>query len=176
MPYYPIGDLASTAPKDSGGGYETDLLTLGGEDGFILPVFTSMNRFWAFVDVYLAGDDSIQPSTFPMDPFRLAEVMESLAEKGELSFLIFNTTALSPGVWSIESDPIPVAHYCRFMSEIRPGIRQAVRESEARFGPAAPGFAADQEAMEWLRPRIEALAESAGARVDEWWESHGARE
>jgi hypothetical protein len=105
MPYYPIGDLASTAPKDSGGGYETDLLTLGGEDGSILPVFTSMNRFWAFVDVYLAGDDSVQPSTFPMDPFRLAEVMESLAEKDELSFLIFNPTALSPGCGALTETP-----------------------------------------------------------------------
>jgi hypothetical protein len=36
--------------------------------------------------------------------------------------------------------------------------------------------AAEREAMEWLRPRIERLAESVVARVDEWWESHVARE
>jgi hypothetical protein len=117
MPFYPIGNLASTAPKDSGRGYDTDLLMLGSEEGFILPVFTSVNRFWAFVDEYLAGDDSIQPSTFPMDWFWLAEVVESLAKDGDLGFLVFNPTAVSPGQWSVEGDPIPAAHYCRFVRE-----------------------------------------------------------
>lgn len=176
MPYYPIGDLASTAPKDSGGGYEADLLTLGGEDGFILPVFTEVNRFWAFVDVYLAGDDSIRPSTFPMDPFELAEKIEPSIETGELGFLVFNPTAISPGQWKTERDPIPVAHYCRFMSDIRPEIQQAVRESMDRFGVATLGPAANPEAAEWLRHRIERLTESTVARVDEWWESRDARE
>jgi hypothetical protein len=176
VPLYPIGNLISTSPKDSGGGYETDLLTLGGEDGFILPVFTSINRFWAFVDVYLAGDDSIQPSTFPMDPFELAEKIERLEGAGELGFLVFNPTAVTSGQWSSVNDPIPVARYCRFMSEIRPGIQQAVRESVARFGSATPGSAAHKVAMEWLGPRIEWLAKSAGARVDEWWQRPGARE
>jgi hypothetical protein len=172
--YYPIGDLASMGPKDSGGGYETNLLTLGGEDEAFLPVFPSINRFWAFVHVYLAGDDSLEPSTFPMDPFELAEKIEPSIETGELGFLIFNPTTVSPGQWSIEREPIPIAHYCSFVSEIRPGIRQAVREAEARFGTAAPGSAAGKEAMEWLRPRIERLAESAGAQVDERWDRRDA--
>jgi hypothetical protein len=93
---------------------------------------------------------------------------------GELGFLVFDPTAVSPEQWSIEREPIPITRYCRFVSEIRPGIRQAVRECEARFGTAAPGSAAGKEAMKWLRPRIERLAKSAGARVDEWWERHGA--
>lgn len=175
MPYYPIVDLASMEPEDSGGGYKTKFITLRGEAGAILPVFSSLNRFWAFADDYLTGDDSIEPSTFPIDPFRLAEKIEPSIEKGQQGFLVFNPTAVSPGLYSIEREPIPIAHYCRLVSEIRPGFRQAVREYEARFGVAAPGSAAEKEAMEWLRPRIERLADSAGARVNEWWQSRDAR-
>jgi len=163
-------------PEDSGGGYKAKFMTLGGEAGAIVPVFTSVNRFWAFADDYLTSDDSIQPSTFPIDPFRLAEKLEPLERAGELGFLVFNPTAVSPGQWSIEREPIPIAHYCSFVSEIRPGIRQAVREAEARFGAAALGSAAYKEAMEWLGPQIERLVDSAVAREDEWWGGHGARE
>jgi len=176
MPYYPLIDLASMEPEDSGGGYKTNLLTLGGEDGFILPVFSSMNRFWAFADDYLTGDESIEPSTFPIDPFRLAEMIEPWMEKGELRFLVVNPTAVSRGQWSIEREPIPIAHYCRLVSEIRPGFRQAVREAEARFGAGATGSAVHSEAKEWLKPRIERLIDSAVPIVDEWWRGHGARE
>lgn len=173
MPFYAVLDHLSMEPQESGK-TQADLLILRSEDGDHLPVFTSMALFCEFVDDYFDGDDSMEPSPFLMDPFYLAEVMESLAENDELGFLIFNPTALSPGVWSIERDPIPVAHFCRFTREIRPGIQHAVRESEARFGTAAPGSAAGKEAMKRLRPRIERLADSVGARVDEWWERHGA--
>jgi hypothetical protein len=47
-----------------------------------------MNRFWRFLDVYLAGDGSLQPSTFPIVPFQLAEKIEPLGEMGELGFLV----------------------------------------------------------------------------------------
>ena len=176
MSFYPIIDLASTEPEDFGGGYKTEFVTLESEDEAVLPMFTSVKRCKAFVDDYFARDDSIRPSTFPMDVFRLAEMIEPAIETGELGFLVFDPTAVSPGQWSIERDPILIAHYCRFASEIRPGIRQAVREAEARFGAAAPGSAAEKEAMEWLRPRIERLADTSGARVDEWWESRDVRE
>jgi hypothetical protein len=172
VPFYAVLDHLSMEPQESGK-TQADLLILRSEDGDHLPMFTSMALFCEFVDDYFDGDDSIEPSPFPMDPFYLAEVMASLAENDELGFLIFNPTAHSAGVWSIERDPIPVAHYCRFASEIRPGIQQAVREYVARFGTATPGSAADKEAMEWLRPRIERLTESAGTGVDEWWERHG---
>ena len=159
MPFYAVLDHLSMELQESGK-TQADLLILRSEDGDHLPVFTSMALFCEFVDDYFDGDDSMEPSPFPMDPFYLAEVMASLAEKDELGFLIFNPTAL--------------AHFCRFTREIRPEIQQAVRESEARFGTAAPGSAAGKEAMKRLRPRIERLADSAGARVDEWSERHGA--
>jgi hypothetical protein len=175
VPLFPIIDLASMEPEDAGGGYKTEFMTLGGEDESILPVFTSMNRFWAFADDYLTGDDSIESSTFPIDPFRLAEIIEPWMEMGELGFLVFNPTAVSPGKFSSAREPIPAAHYCRFVGEIRPEIRRAARQAEAKFGPAIPGSAAEKKAMEWLGPRLEGLADSAGARVDEWWESRDAR-
>jgi hypothetical protein len=154
MPYYPIVDLASMEPEDSGGGYKTNLLTLGGEAGTILPVFTSINRFWAFVDVYLAGDDSLEPSTFPIDPFRLAEKIEPSIETGELGFLVFNPTAVSPGQWSIERKPIPKAHYCRCAMkapEIRlyEGDRSARSLSEPLLSALAPRRLAVSRPRTW---------------------------
>ena len=104
MRYYPIVDLASMEPEDSGGGYKTKFTTLGGEVGAILPVFIAVNRFWAFAEDYLTGDDSIQPCTFPIDPFRLAEKIEPAIETGELGLLVFNPTAVSLGQWSIERE------------------------------------------------------------------------
>lgn len=176
MPYYLPVNLRSMEPRESkGSGKATgELIMLGGEGEAVLPVFTSLARFWAFVDEYFAGDDSVRPSPFRMDPFKLAEVAEQVGAPGGFGFLVFNPTAVSAGQWNCVKKPIPVAHYCRFMSEIRPGIQEVVRESIARFGTAPPGFAADKEAMEWCRPRIEELSENAGARVDEWWDRHDA--
>lgn len=173
MPYYPIVDLATMEPRNPGGGCETELVTLRGEDEFVFPVFTSEARFWAFSDKYFAEDDPVRPSTFPMTPFRLAEMFGPLGDAGELGSMVFNPIAVSEGQWRSAKEPIPVAHFCRFITEIRPGIRRLNQESVARFGSAAPGSAAHEEAMDWLRPLIERLSESAGARVDEWWERHG---
>jgi hypothetical protein len=128
------------------------------------------------VDDYFARDDSSRPSKFPMDPFRLAEMVEPSIETDGLGFLLFDPKAVAPGDCRSARETIPVAHDCRFMSEISPRVDQAGQEYEARFGAAAPGSAADKEAMEWLRPRIERLANSAGMRVDEWWESRDIRE
>jgi hypothetical protein len=75
VPLFPIIDWASVEPEDSGRGYKTEFVALEGEAGDILPVFTSANRCKAFVDDYFACDDITQPSTFPMDVFRLAEMM-----------------------------------------------------------------------------------------------------
>jgi hypothetical protein len=172
---YTVLDLMSMESGQNGK-TEAELSTLRSEDGDHLPVFTSLALFSAFVDEYFDGNDSIEPAPFPIDPFELAQMVDPLAKNGEVDYLIFNPTAVSPGVWGTERDPIPVAHYCRFMSEIRPGLRRAVRQFEARFGPATPGSAAEKEAMGWLMPRIERLAESVGTRVDEWWESRDARE
>ncbi len=176
MPYYLIVDLASMGPQGSGGGAEAELLTLEGEDGAILPVFTSEDRFWAFVDEYFAEDASFRPSTFPMDPFRLAEIIEPLVGASELGFLVFDPAAVSVGQWSSAEKATPVAHYCRFMSEIRPELIRLIGEGNARLGTAPPESSAYKEVMEWYRPKIERLAKSVGARVDEWWDEHGDQE
>ncbi len=173
MPYFPIVDLASIGPQNPIGGVKAEILTLGGEDEAILPVFTSVGLFWAFVDEYFAEDDLLRPSTFPMDPFRLAEMLEPSGGTRGLSFLVFNPIAVSAGQWRSMKKPIPVEHFCHFMSKIRPGIQQVVRESEARFGPAPPGSAAYKEAMQWSIPQVERLSDNIGAQVDEWWDRPG---
>jgi hypothetical protein len=176
VPYYTVIDLQSMEPREprGNGGARAEVLMLRGEDGDVFPVFTSLARFWAFVDEYFVGDDLVEPSTFPMDPFRLAEMIEQSGGTGGFCFLVFDPIAVSAGQWSSMKKPIPVAHYCRFISEIRPGIQQLTRECIARFGTPPPGSAAYEEAMEWYRPQIEGLADSVGARVNEWWDKHGA--
>jgi hypothetical protein len=176
VPLFPIIDMASMKPESSGGGYKTEFVGLEGEAGGVLPGFTSANRCKCFVDGYFARDGITQPSTFPMDVFRLAAMIEPWIETGGLGFLVFDPLALSPGKWSSPREPIPAAHYCRFVSEIGPGIDQTVRESEARFGTHVPGSVSEKEAMRRLMPRLERLADSAGVRVDEWWEGRDARE
>ena len=63
MPIYPIIDMASMKPEDSGGGYKTEFVALKGEAGGVLPVFTSVDRCKAFVDDFL-------PKTIPPSPLR----------------------------------------------------------------------------------------------------------
>jgi hypothetical protein len=176
VPYYMPIDLQSMEPQESRGDgkAKAEVLTLRGEDEALLPVFSSLPRFWAFVDEYFAQDDLVQPSTFPMDPFRLAEMIEQSGETREFDFLVFNPIAVSAGQWRSVKKPIPVAHYCRFMSELRPGAQQLAREFIARFGTPPPGSAAYEEAIEWYRPQIEGLSDSVAARVDEWWDRHDA--
>jgi hypothetical protein len=176
VPYYPIIDWATMGPQNPGGGSVAEFVTLRGEDPLVFPVFTSMARFWAFADKYFAEDDPVWPSTFPMTPFRLAEMIEALGEAGAPSSLVFNPTAVSEGQWRSAKEPIPGAHFCRFITEIRPEVRRLNQEAIARFGVAPPGSPAYEEAMDWLWPEIGRMSESAGARVDEWWDRHGSRE
>ena len=173
VPYYPIIDLATMGPRDADGLSKAEMVTLRVEDEVYLPMFTSVARFWAFVDKYFAEDDRVQPTTIPIDPFSLAEMMDAVKGTAARDSLIFNPMAVCAGQWRSVIEPIPVARYCRFMSEIRPGIRQIVRESTARFGSAPPGTPAFAQALECYRPRIEALSDSVGARVDEWWARQG---
>jgi hypothetical protein len=170
VPYYPIIDLTSMEPQDSEGGAEAEVLVLGGEDKVVLPVFTSLDRFWAFVDKHYAGDDSVRPSTFPMDPFRLAEMVGAMQLAGGLDALVFNPFVVSAEEWSSAIKPIPIAHYSRFIAEIRPGIEQLAQEAEARFGhlPDSQSF---NESIEWAKPRVHEVADNAGARMEEWQDS-----
>lgn len=176
MSIYPIIDMASMNLEDSGGGYKTEFVALKGEAGDVLPVFTSVDRCKAFVNDFFARDDPTQPSTFPMDVFLLAEMIEPWMEAGGLGFLLFDPMVVSPGKCGSAREPIPAAHFCRFISEIRPEIEQTARETEARFGAHVPESVAEKEALRWVMPRLERLADSAGAMVDEWWESRDARE
>lgn len=168
MTYYPIIDLASIGPPNSDGGGEAAVLTLEAEDEVVLPVFTSLDRLWAFVDHYYTGEDSVQPSTFPIDPFRLAEMIGSLGQASRLGSLVFNPLVVSNGRWKRVGKLIPVAHYCRFISEIRPGVEELTQESKAKFGTPPLGSEAWEKIMKRSIPQLERLADSAGARVEEW--------
>lgn len=129
MPYYPIVDMASIGPRSAGGGAGAELVTLRGDDEVVLPLFTSDTRFWAFVDRYFAEDDPLRLSTVSLDPLRLAEMIEPLGEAGALGSLIFNPIAVSQGQSRSAKEPIPVAHFCRFIAEIRPEIQRLNQES-----------------------------------------------
>jgi SseB protein N-terminal domain len=167
VPYYPIVNLASIEPQDSDGGAKAQLLTLRSEDGVIFPVFTSLDRFWAFVDKYYAGDDSAQPSTFPLTPFRLAEMVGPTSQGVEIDALIFNPVVVSAGEWRSTVKSIPVAEYCRFMAEIRPDLEKLTQEAEAEFChlPDSESF---KKSLEWAEPYIQEAVDNARARIEEW--------
>ena len=167
MPYFVIVDLNSIGPQDSEGNASAEVLALRDKNGEVLPVFTSLNRFWAFVDKWYAGDDSVHPTTFPMDPFELAEMVGPMGESGLFDTLLFNPVAVSARKWKYKTKPIPLTHYCRFISEIRPGIEKVVQDGEVKFGDlSAPET--HLKVLRWSMPRLEELARNAGARVEEW--------
>jgi hypothetical protein len=173
MPYYVIIDLNSIEPRQSDGRSVGRVLTLGGEDDAVLPVFTSLDHFWAFVDEYYAEDASVQPTTFPMTPFRLAQMIKPLGGAGRLDTLVFNPVALSAGRWRNVGKPISVAHYCQFANEIRPGIEELASEEVARFGEPPPEFEAFKEVvlkdvMQRFKPQLKEVADNARARMEEW--------
>lgn len=167
MPYYPIINRASIEPQDSEGGGTAEMMTLGSEDEVILPVFTSLDRFWAFVDKYYAGDDSVQPSTLPLTPFRLAEMVEPMSQGGKLDALILNPVMVSAGeLWSAV-DPIMVGEYCHFIAEIRPDLEKLAQEAEAKFCHL-PDSEASKKSLEWMDPHIQEAVDNARARMAEW--------
>ena len=167
MPYYPIINLASIEPQATEGGAEAEVLVLGREDKVFLPVFTSLDRFWAFVDEHYAGDDSVRPSSIPMDPFRLAEMVGAMDQAGGLDALVFNPVVVSAEELRSEADPIPVAEYCRFIAEIRPDLEKLAQEAEAEFGhlPDSESF---KKSLEWMEPDIQEVVDNARARIEEW--------
>jgi hypothetical protein len=167
VPYYPIINLASIEPQDSEGGAKAQLLYLRSEDEFILPVFTSLDRFWAFVDKYYAEDDSVQPSTFPVTPFRLAEMIGLMSQGGEQHTLIFNPVVVSAKEWRSTVKPIPAAEYCRFMTEISPDLEKLNREAEAKFCHL-PDSEARKKSLEWVGTHIQEVVDNARARIEEW--------
>ncbi len=166
MPYFPIVDLNSIGPLDPEGKAVANILTIEDDDREVLPVFTSIDRFWAFADKRFAGDDFVRPSTYPIDPFRLADMLRELRETG-LDAVVFNPIALSGNEWRSAVKPIPVANYCRFASEIRPGIAKLAKEAEARFGHL-PVQEALREAMKRNQLRIEEVVRNTAARIAEW--------
>ena len=166
MPYYPIMDLSSMKKREGGGG-ELDLLLLRREDGPILPVFTSLNRFWAFVDKYYARDDSVRPTTVPMDPFKLAGMVRSIGGETVLKALVFDPIALTGGKWRSAVKPAPISTYLRFMSEIRPEVEKLAKETEEKFGHLPDPVAFD-DSLRWSKPLLDEVADNAGARVEEW--------
>jgi hypothetical protein len=167
VPYYPIINLASIEPHATEGGATAEMVTLGSEDEVILPVFTSLDRFWAFVDTYYAGDESVQPSTFPVTPFTLAEMVGPTSQGVEIDALIFNPVMVPAGELRSEADPIPVAEYCRFIVEIRPDLEKLAQEAEAEFGhlPDSESF---KKSLEWMEPDIQEVVDNARARIEEW--------
>jgi len=167
VPYYPIVNLASIEPQATEGGATAEMVTLGSEDEVTLPVFTSLDRFWAFVDKYYAGDDSVQPSTLPLTPFRLAEMIGPTSQGGKLDALIFNPVLVSAGeLWS-EVDPITVGEYCRLLAEVRPDLEKLAQETEAKFCHL-PDSEASKKCLEWMDPHIQEAVDNARARMAEW--------
>jgi hypothetical protein len=166
VPYFAIVDLNSIGPQDSRGNASAEVLTLRGENGEVLPVFTSLNRFWDFVDKWYAADDPVHPTTFPMDPFRLAEMIEPPNEEG-VEALVFDPVLVSDGNWRSAAKPIPVADYCRFIKEIRPGINKLAKEAAAKFGHL-PDPKAKKDAIDWIKSQAEEVGDNAGARIAEW--------
>lgn len=159
MSFYVVTDLNSFGPADSEGKRMAKLHTLEYEDRTILPVFTFEASFWAYVDARYAGDDSARPAPVPMDPFRLAEVVASIAQTEGLDALVFN-----PGP-NGEGTLVPVAEYGDFMEEVRPRLENAVREGRERFGDPPPGSEAFKERHDWLVMRsIEAADNIADLR------------
>jgi hypothetical protein len=119
------------------------------------------------VDKWYAGDDSVHPTTFPIDPFRLAEIIKAPGEAGQIDAVVFNPFVVSSGEWRSAVEPIPVSNYCRFMAEIRPETERLAKETETKFGHLSDPKTR-KEAMEWVTPLAEDIADNARARIAEW--------
>ena len=102
-------------------GEELPGLLVLGEQGQVLPVFSSFNAFLSFVRaLYPEQEEGL--AACPLGPtfFEVAEATRPTAEAGEIERLVFDPVADCAGRWSDQALEWPARSFCAFLEAIRP--------------------------------------------------------
>ena len=117
--YY--GAVANEVGPYSFLGEELPGLLVLGEQGQVLPVFSSAGTFLNFVKaLYPEQEESL--AACPLGPtfFEVAETIRPAAEAGEIERLVFDPVADCAGRWSDQALEWPARSFCAFLEAIRP--------------------------------------------------------
>ena len=162
MAFYTMMDAASLEELPDGTGKIGLPMLSDGEGKEVMPVFTSEERFWAYVDEK-GVEDGIRLFPMPWDVFELARWLKPLGESGQIERLVLDPFVVGED-WGSPGSVGSVKEVCLFLEKFHPKAQRLTREGLARFGNAPE---AAEKIMEWAKPSIREQAGNLRAVVRE---------
>lgn len=134
----------------------------------VLPVFTSEEPFYDFVNAYVPEGGPVRPVAFSLDPLKLANIVSQLQAKGGLESLVFNPSAVRDGRWGEPQIPIPARAYLRFISELIFCAGETFAEAKAKLADLFSGPEGRERLLAWCATQEGAVIANARAWHEEW--------
>ncbi len=135
----------------------------------VLPVFTSPQSLWEFVQAWHSEQNPIRATPLEVDPITLATMAEEFEATAGLKWLIFDPRISSRGWWILPKDPISASSYCREIVELARGVKKMFAEGRATL---ADECSSPEELNKivavWVALQAEKVDADARARAKEW--------
>ena len=93
----------------------TGLMSILALEGGTLPVFTSLESFWDFAEVFYPKTHALCPVPFEIGAYDLADLTEQMMEMTPTRFMVFDPVAISAERCDYVLEPISITAYRRFV-------------------------------------------------------------
>ena len=118
MPYYLMNAVPRRARHHRNWAEFTRIMAL---KGGTLPVFTSLESFWDFGEVFYPKTHVLSPVPFEIGAFDLADLIDEMAKMSPVRFVVFDPVAIAVERCDYVTEPMPATAYRRFIEVGGPG-------------------------------------------------------
>lgn len=150
MAWYVVFDALTIKDLPSGGGSVRIHTLRDGKGTAVVPLFTSEERYWNFIEEYEFDGTSMKLFPMPFDIFRLGELLRQLGESEERHLVAVDPFVVGDD-WETLARLCSVEEFCLFLEKFHPVARGLVEQGLAKFGDA-PEEA--ERIMGWMQPQL----------------------
>ncbi len=112
MSYYLVNAVPHEVREQS---EKTGLMRILALEGGTLPVFTSLESFWDFGEVFYPKTHKLSPVPFEIGAYDLADLVEQMMEMTPTRFMVFDPVAISAERCDYVLEPISITAYRRLV-------------------------------------------------------------
>ncbi len=128
----------------------------------VLPVFTSPQSLWEFVQAWHSEQNPIRATPLEVDPITLATMAEEFEATAGLKWLVFDPRISSRGWWILPQDPVSVNVYCRYILELALATKELFAEGRARFADECSSTEElDKMVRSWVALQVDKLEDDS---------------
>jgi hypothetical protein len=150
MAWYVMFDALSIEDLPSGGGNVGMQRLRDSRGTAVVPLFTTEERYWNFIEECEFDGTSMKPFPMPFDIFRLGELLRPLAESEERHLVAVDPFVVGED-WESLARLCSVEEFCLFLKKFHPVAKGLAEEGLAEFGDA-PEQA--EKIMNWMQPQL----------------------